>query len=439
MKTIRLFSMLTAMIMLLTTLTACSDDKKNDSTVSKTGAVGYVFDDTTEMLKVSGSKYKVFSNRKIKIDYKDTDYKKILSYKSPYKDYIGDIYYDTKNGNTLTDTAALAIIYAYEHNVETIDFPVEFDTATLNDAWEVVCLAYPNIPCDLTTSYYERSEDGLYRLRLSKSVRKVANNDKTIKTAKKILDSMPKDCKTDAQKAFYLYDWICKNVVYDKHHADNNIGIADATPQSAYGELVEKRAVCDGIAGGLQLLFKMAGIECSKLSGFTGKDGQGHVWNTAVIDGEVWDFDATWDIYRDYTGADDTIKEYDNVNGGYSWFGYNRTTEAKNLIIYDIPAACAPNTNTEFTEKSPALLAYDFCFNSPEDVYIGSKKLAKDATLLNEIKNELDKKDTIRLVFTNTDTFMIFLLDFKTSKEQYKGITIKDAYPPLLCVQLSKE
>lgn len=341
------------------------------------------------------------------MNFNEIGYEELFSYKSPFADYISDIYYDGSSIHDLTETAVYAIIYAYENDIEYVDFPIEFGMDTLKDAWELAALTYPNVPCAISGSEYDLSEAGNIRLRLSDSVRQCASSEQTLKTAREIVDSIPAEYTTDAQKAYYLYDWVCSNVVYDMYHADNGIGMVNASPQSAYGALVEKRAVCDGIAGGLQLLFELAGIPCSKLTGMADRENS-HVWNTAEIDGEVWDFDATWDICRFCYAEGSEITEEENEYGGYAWFGCSRGAKAKLMVLDNVGVICAPPTPETFSAKSPALMAYDYCITSGGNVFTAEGQISS-TTMAEQLGSALSEGKSVRIAFDSSDAVVHYL------------------------------
>ena len=66
---------------------------------------------------------------------------------------------------------------------------------------------------------------------------------------------------------------------------------------SAYGALVEKKAVCQGYAEAFQLLMRLAGIDCLTVSGSTRRRGdENHAWNLVKLPGEDYcHVDVTWD------------------------------------------------------------------------------------------------------------------------------------------------
>lgn len=88
---------------------------------------------------------------------------------------------------------------------------------------------------------------------------------------------------SDYRKAFGIYDYICKNIVYDE--AAQNL--------SAYDALMTKTAVCQGYATLFYRLALELDLDCRVISG-TSK-GQRHGWNIVKIRDIYYYVDATWD------------------------------------------------------------------------------------------------------------------------------------------------
>ena len=82
----------------------------------------------------------------------------------------------------------------------------------------------------------------------------------------------------------YFHDYICENVVYDDE-ADNCNNI--------YGALVNKRALCQGMAKAFSYLCGKVGIETLTVTGDA--DGIAHMWNMVKIGGEWYHIDTTYD------------------------------------------------------------------------------------------------------------------------------------------------
>ena len=89
-------------------------------------------------------------------------------------------------------------------------------------------------------------------------------------------------------REWYFHDLLCRTVTYD---------LTASAPHTAWGALVEGRAVCDGYARAMTLLCRLAGIRCGMVSGTstTAKGTNAHAWNILCIDGAWTQLDATFD------------------------------------------------------------------------------------------------------------------------------------------------
>lgn len=387
---------------------------------SDNGSDGYDFDMTEDYVELNDRFYYCYINKLIRFDNKEIPYEEFLSYQSPYDEYI-TLFYDDRSGYfSVADTAAFAIRYACENNIEYLDFPIEYDTYTLNEAWEYARMTFPNLPLETINSQFEISNDGRYRIHFTKALLNIAGSSETLEAAKKIVSEMPGTNRTDAQKAYYLYDWVCKNVVYDEYHTKGREGRVNGAPQSAYGAIVEKRAVCDGIAGAIQLLYSIAGIECGKVDSFDYNGGAGHVWNVAEIDGEIWDFDATWDISRCYKSKDDTITE-ETGSGYYKWFGVERTAKTSQLDINDMMSEFGIFTESEYTEKSPVNMSYDIVVSTDpetwEETYYMNGKEVKELDY-DYIIDETEKGNLVSIKFNDPITLADYWSYFTDSSSE---------------------
>ena len=106
--------------------------------------------------------------------------------------------------------------------------------------------------------------------------------------AKSVVASIPQDCNTDKQKAEYLYNYVAENSVYvTDGYSTKNVPVADL--------LIDGKAICDGYADTVTMLFNMAGIETVSANGTNTRKNEGHTINFAKLDGEYYYFDASAD------------------------------------------------------------------------------------------------------------------------------------------------
>lgn len=103
-----------------------------------------------------------------------------------------------------------------------------------------------------------------------------------------IVASIPASMTSDADIALYLHDYVVKNVAYQK--------VGDH--QTAYGALLDGKAVCAGYADAYLRLLTAAGIEARTITGVA-DNGSGapesHAWTMLIIDGKCLFTDVTWD------------------------------------------------------------------------------------------------------------------------------------------------
>lgn len=130
---------------------------------------------------------------------------------------------------------------------------------------------------------------------------------------------------SDYRKVMYLHDTIADICYYSDEGTD---------PYSAYGCLVEGKAVCQGYSKAMQTLCLRAGIDCICVSGFASdpNGAQSHIWNKIRID-DVWaNFDVTWDdpltstglpyLRYDYFGLTDDEISYDHTPDENEYINY---------------------------------------------------------------------------------------------------------------------
>ncbi len=80
---------------------------------------------------------------------------------------------------------------------------------------------------------------------------------------------MAYNCDTGYEKLKHIYEYLQKNIKYDNDELSvyHNGTVKNYISHNAYGALIGKRAVCDGIASAFVLLCQRLKIECSVISG----------------------------------------------------------------------------------------------------------------------------------------------------------------------------
>lgn len=107
-----------------------------------------------------------------------------------------------------------------------------------------------------------------------------------------IVDSCPVNTD-DYLRELYLHDRLAEGCVYDRETAQQTTD-AESTAYTAYGALVEGKAVCEGYAKAMQLLLHRCGMEATVVSGHSKKTGEAHMWNLVKSNGDTYHLDPTW-------------------------------------------------------------------------------------------------------------------------------------------------
>lgn len=97
----------------------------------------------------------------------------------------------------------------------------------------------------------------------------------------------------DFEKEKFVHDYLINYVEYDQSHGNNG---ALLNPYTVYGALIERKAVCEGIAKATKLLLNAMNVKCIVVSG-DAKEAEGnHAWNIVRINDEAYHLDVTFDM-----------------------------------------------------------------------------------------------------------------------------------------------
>lgn len=126
-----------------------------------------------------------------------------------------------------------------------------------------------------------------------------------------------------------FHDYIIQNCTYDENSAN---------PNTVYGALVEKQALCQGYAQSFTYLCSLAGINSLIVLGVANEP---HMWNIVKMDGDYYHIDLTWD-------DPDRAKSPDSVR--YDYFGLTdkRIRELRQVDDYDYEIPKAEGTKYQY-------------------------------------------------------------------------------------------
>lgn len=122
-------------------------------------------------------------------------------------------------------------------------------------------------------------------------------------TVKKIISGLPKKL-SEFETEKYIHDYLLDHCAYfegDRWWL-----------YSAYGAIVQGKAVCEGYSEAMQLLLNCAGVRTTVVVGESG--GNLHEWNLVQINFEWYHLDATWDDGDDSEESRDELSRYNYFN-----------------------------------------------------------------------------------------------------------------------------
>jgi len=95
------------------------------------------------------------------------------------------------------------------------------------------------------------------------------------------------DTMSDEQKIRTIHDYIINTTEYDT--VRNDTGTSQYDSNTAFGTLVEHKAICSGYADAMELFLNKFGIKNYKIASKT------HVWNAVYVNNKWYHLDLTWD------------------------------------------------------------------------------------------------------------------------------------------------
>ena len=118
--------------------------------------------------------------------------------------------------------------------------------------------------------------------------------------------------ESDIQKEKFVHDTLVNIITYDENTRED---------QSAYGAMINGRAVCSGYAKAFGLIMTKLNIPTFYVVGTALEEA--HAWNLILLDDDYYNVDVTWDdqidrIIYDYYNLNDEEISKDHVRGDLS-------------------------------------------------------------------------------------------------------------------------
>ena len=198
-----------------------------------------------------------------------------------------------------------------------------------------------------------------------------------------------------------LHDMLCKKAEYSDDKNDPMI-------YSAYGAIVNSKALCEGYSKAMQLLLSRFGITAVSLTGTV--KGEGHMWNAVLLDGEWYHLDSTWNDTSSVEISHEFFNLSDSQLGTERIFSKDYTLlREEELVEVQVPfninrPVCTGTRNNYFvrtgfalTEENAADLPGYLVLRPESVVEVGVTKefgesiYANAQRFLSEINNSLQK------------------------------------------------
>lgn len=168
------------------------------------------------------------------------------------------------------------------------------------------------------------------------------------KAADDIAAEIPDDI-SDYEKTVLAHDVIIDLTEYDTDGRDSGTFGLWST---AYGCLLDGKAVCSGYACAFKMIMDRKGIECGMVSG-TGKN-ENHAWNYVLLDGQYYWIDLTWDDPVSQEGESQILHDYCLIDDRF--LKDHTPDEDENYFIPE----CSSMDNNYFVKNGTYAESYSF-------------------------------------------------------------------------------
>lgn len=196
-----------------------------------------------------------------------------------------------------------------------------------------------------------------------------AHQEKVLKqAAKTFLNEYVDRNQPQAVIAKEIHDALILNVSYDMdvYYAEKKNQKIDpnrlALSHTAYGALINKKAVCDGYATAYQYLCHLCGIEAIVIRGNAGESGSmgSHAWSAVKLGGDWYDLDVTWDdpynvddyVYTNYYNL--PTSQFEQMER-YGKLEYHTPSKSANELSNYLPKARGTHFNAQYMYRDETL------------------------------------------------------------------------------------
>lgn len=162
------------------------------------------------------------------------------------------------------------------------------------------------------------------------------------------LKSIKLSDKTEEERVRAIHDLLASKVIYDRNNIDTNtIGKSEEYKyaHSILGVMLNKKAVCEGIAKAFKYLLNAIDIGCIVVTGSAAHSSLpisgteiDHAWNLVKIEGDNYYTDVTWDIaelYNNHISHDYyNLTEFQIRKDHYNFEGFPTCNSMRHNFFY---------------------------------------------------------------------------------------------------------
>lgn len=196
------------------------------------------------------------------------------------------------------------------------------------------------------------------------------------------------------------FDYLVARCSYDDAAA------ADASQwqaYTAYGALVNGKAVCEGYSRAMQLLSSYAGLSCILIRG-TG-DGVNHMWNEINIDGQWYNLDVTWCdsnmlIYNYFNVTDSVLSQTHQAGPLASSLSESAVCGSNSQYNLLLPE-CTSSSANYFVVRGAPVTAIGSSGDSAVEQAVAARLKAGDTTIPFRISPSLNYDSTVSQMMTD--------------------------------------
>lgn len=187
------------------------------------------------------------------------------------------------------------LISAFDNHIERVDvLRFNIPDEDLNKILIDILNKYPKYFCvNLSNSTYYVYKSLVLQINLSYRFSKDECSEKQVEIDKVLEKPLKAIGRLDSaeEKFLFIHDYIITHNAYDEDGLSGEVDKVSENSFNAYGCLVLKKSVCQGISDAFILVCQKAGLNAYYVS----SDNMCHAWNIVELNGNYYHLDTTWD------------------------------------------------------------------------------------------------------------------------------------------------